>query len=99
MLRTRHGAPQPLTPSAAYDPTSNRKSAPMMVVASAGPYANNLHLAPDYTNTTSLNFYTPDALPDAKQQCQSTEGSSNSIVSNNPIIIKGFQQDGNKTKD
>jgi len=36
VLRTRHGAPQPLTPSAAYDcptelcpGTSNRKSAPM----------------------------------------------------------------------
>jgi len=37
VLRTRPGAPQPLTPSAAYDPTelcpgtSNRKSAPMAV--------------------------------------------------------------------
>jgi len=26
------------------------------------------------TNTSSLNFYKPDALPDAQQQCQSTEG-------------------------
>jgi len=58
-----------------------------MVVASAGPYANNLHLAQNHTNTTSLNFYTPDAHPETKQQCQSTEGSSNSKVSNNPIII------------
>jgi len=31
-------------------------------VASAGPYANNLHLAPDaphHTNTSSLSFYWP----------------------------------------
>jgi len=37
-------------------------------VESAGPYANNLHLAPDryHTNTSSLNFYRPDALPDAQ---------------------------------
>jgi len=27
----------------------------------------------NHTNTSSLNFYTPDALPDA-QRCQSTEG-------------------------
>jgi len=45
-------------------------------MASAGPYANNLHLAPDnHTNTASLNFYRLDALPDAKSRCQSTEGS------------------------
>ena len=38
-----------------------------MAVASAGPYANNLHLAADnHTNTSSLNFYKPDALPDAQ---------------------------------
>jgi len=36
-----------------------------MAVASVGPYANNVHLAPD-TNTSSLNFYRPDALPDAQ---------------------------------
>ena len=47
-------------------------------MASAGSYANNLQFALDrysdnHTNTTSLNFYRPDALPDA-QQCQSTEG-------------------------
>jgi len=38
-------------------------------VASAGPYANNLHLAPDWmnnTNTSSLNFYRPDAHPGAQ---------------------------------
>jgi len=29
-------------------------------VASAGPYANNLHLTPDHTNTSSLNFYRPE---------------------------------------
>jgi len=34
-------------------------------VTSAGPYANNLHLAPD-TNTSSLNSYRPDALPGAQ---------------------------------
>jgi len=38
-----------------------------MAVASAGPYANNLHLTPDnHTNTSSLNFYRPDAFPDAQ---------------------------------
>jgi len=36
-------------------------------VASAGPHANNLHLAPDnHTNTPSLNFYRPDALSGAQ---------------------------------
>jgi len=36
-------------------------------VASAGPYASNLHLAPDNdTYTSSLNFYRPDAVPDAQ---------------------------------
>ena len=40
--------------------------------ASDGPYANNLHLAPD-TNSSSLTLYRPDALPGA-QPCQSTEG-------------------------
>jgi len=50
-----------------------------MAVASARPNANNLHLAPDnHTNTPSLNFYRPDALPDANQQCQITEGKSQS---------------------
>jgi len=27
----------------------------------------------NHTNTSSLNFYRPDALPDAQPQCQSTE--------------------------
>jgi len=27
----------------------------------------------NHTKTSSLNFYRPDALPDANQQCQSTE--------------------------
>jgi len=34
-------------------------------------------LTDNHTNTSSLNFYRPDALPDAQrpnQQCQSTEG-------------------------
>jgi len=36
-------------------------------VASARPYANNMHPAPDnHTNTPSLNFYSPDALHDAQ---------------------------------
>jgi len=39
-----------------------------MAVASAGPYANNLHSlqADNHTSTSSLNFYKPDALPDAQ---------------------------------
>jgi len=38
-----------------------------MAVASAGLYANNLHLVPDNrTNTPSLNFYSPDALPNLR---------------------------------
>jgi len=34
-------------------------------VASSGPHANNLQLAPEnnHNNTKSLNFYRPDALP------------------------------------
>jgi len=37
-------------------------------VASAGTYANNLHLAADryHTNISSLNFYRPNTLPDAQ---------------------------------
>jgi len=36
-------------------------------LASAGPYANNLRLAPDsHTNTSALNFYRPDALLDTQ---------------------------------
>jgi len=39
-----------------------------MAVASVGPHANNLHLAPtdNHTNTSSVNVYRPDALPDAQ---------------------------------
>jgi len=58
-----------------------------MAVASAGPYANNLHLAPD-TNASSLNFYRSDVLPDSlspNQQCQSTEG-----ITINKIVYKMF---------
>ena len=46
-----------------------------MAVASAGPYANNLHLTQtdNHTNTSSLNFYRPDALHDAQPQRQSTD--------------------------
>ena len=34
--------------------------------ASAGPYANKLLQTDNHTNTSSLNFYRPDALPDAQ---------------------------------
>jgi len=39
-----------------------------MAVASAESYANYLQLVPDrnHTNTTSFNFYRPDALPDIR---------------------------------
>ena len=38
-----------------------------VAVASTGPYANHLHLVGDeHASTSSLNFYIPDALPDAK---------------------------------
>jgi len=39
-----------------------------MAVASAGPYANNLHLAPDRRPHQHLinQFYRPDALPGAQ---------------------------------
>jgi len=38
-----------------------------MAVASAGPYANNLHLAPDRLPTRRQSiFYWLDALPDAQ---------------------------------
>ena len=45
-------------------------------VASAGPYADNLHLAPDnHSNTSSLNFFTDRKLFLApNQQCQSIKG-------------------------
>ena len=37
------------------------------IVASAGLYANNLHLAPDsHISTLSPSSYRPDALPDAQ---------------------------------
>jgi len=36
-------------------------------VASRGPYANHLKLAPDnHTSTLQLSSYTPDALPVAQ---------------------------------
>jgi len=38
-----------------------------VAVASAAPYANYLHLAPDnHASTSSLNFYMPFALSDAQ---------------------------------
>jgi len=39
-----------------------------VAVASAGPYVNHLHLAPDNHNSTStLSFYMLDALPATQQ--------------------------------
>jgi len=37
-------------------------------MASAGPYANSLHLAQtdNHTNTSSFNFYRPNTLSDAQ---------------------------------
>jgi len=45
-------------------------------VASAGSYANNLHLdnTDNHNNTSSLIFNRPDALPDAQPTYRSTEG-------------------------
>jgi len=42
-----------------------------VAVASAGPFANHLHLAPrlqtdNHASTLSLNFYRPDVLSDAQ---------------------------------
>jgi len=37
-----------------------------MAVASAGPYANNLHLAPDQHQHLIAQFLEADALPDAE---------------------------------
>jgi len=55
-----------------------------VLVASAGPYANHLHLAPDnHASTSSLNFFMGwmlYMLP--SQQCQSTEGT------NTPVCIQ-----------
>jgi len=45
-------------------------------------YANNMHLTPD-TNTSSLNFYRPDVLPDVQPTIQSTEGTGGSTASVN----------------
>ena len=51
-------------------------------MASAGPYANNLHLAPDnHTNSPSLDLYRSDALPDA-QQTASKHGMHTKKISN-----------------
>jgi len=57
-------------------------------VASAGPYANNLHLAPESRQITTPTphhsiFYRPDALLTSNQQCQSTEGKKGEIKEEN----------------
>jgi len=46
----------------------------------------------NHTNTSSLNFYRPDALPDA-QPCQSTEGIQLSIVTGVKQVIALRRQD------
>ena len=46
----------------------------------------------NHTNTSSLNFYGPDALPDA-QPCQSTEGIQLSIVTGVKQVIALRRQD------
>ena len=57
-------------------------------VVSAGPSANNLQLAPDHTNTSSLNFYRLDALPDTQPTVSSSERYIwKNIHSNNDKII------------
>jgi len=38
----------------------------MVAVASAGPYANHLHFAPDSQHLITQFFYRQDALPDAQ---------------------------------
>ena len=52
-----------------------------VAAASAGPYANHLHRAPDRPVTHHSGFFTgwmPFVMPN--QQCQSTEGTSLSLV-------------------
>jgi len=52
-------------------------------MASAGPYANHLHLlqTDNSASTSSLNnFYRPDALPDAQPSVTSTEGKINVMM-------------------
>jgi len=49
----------------------------VITVALAGPYANNLHLAPD-TSTPHHSIFTGEMLfLTPNQQCQSTEGDRN----------------------
>jgi len=58
-------------------------------VASAGPYANNLHFAAtdNHTNTSSLKFFTSRMLfLTPSQQCQSTEGNIVLQFSCNDIV-------------
>ena len=55
--------------------------------ASAGPHAKQLHLAPD-TNTSSLNFYRPDAVANGQPPMQSTEDSHENLCAGG-IIVHG----------
>jgi len=67
-------------------------------VVSAGPYANNLHLAPDrqsHQHPITHFFYRPDALPDAKAlKATSTGGNSTESILASIIkcIFTGFQK-------
>ena len=52
-------------------------------VATAGPYANSPHFAPDnHTNTSLLNVYRSDALPDAQPPTVSKHCSQSHSVQN-----------------
>jgi len=57
-------------------------------VASVGPYANNLQTSlqtDNHTNTSSLSFYNPDALPDA-QPTVSKHSTIKSHKNNFPLL-------------
>jgi len=55
-------------------------------VPSAGPYADNLHLAPEryHTNTLTFNFYRPDALSSA----QPTKNSVKALTANRKVKVR-----------
>jgi len=61
-----------------------------MAAASAGQYAVWTTLQTDnHTNTSSLNFYRPDALPDT-QPCKSTEGQTKD--ENKPNLLATYHE-------
>ena len=62
-----------------------------VAVASAGPYANHLHLAADRTMPSPHHsiFYSQDTLSDANKQHQNTEGLVHTVVnSTNDWLIQ-----------